>query len=141
MIDQNRNALSFFTPQLEDFPYVIASSSRPVCGLKIRRRFQIFFFFSPAEDRPIKHLIQPGPGVSLCPAKQYNHLWTVQCAGGRETFGAHLPADSTIRRRTTLSIAPVSRGCPSPCRCRDGETVMDYSRFSNCFLENLFYRL
>lgn len=33
----------------------------------------LFFFFPPAEeDRPIKHLIQPGPGASLCPAKQYN---------------------------------------------------------------------
>lgn len=34
----------------------------------------LFFFFIPPieEDRPIKHLIQPGTGVSLCPAKQHN---------------------------------------------------------------------
>ena len=96
------------------------------------------FYLSLAEDRPIKHLIQPGPGVFLCPAKQYSSYTiygTVQCAGGRETSGAHLPADSPIRLRTTLSIAAIPRGCPSPCRCRDGETVMNYSRFGICFLD------
>lgn len=94
------------------------------------------FYLSLAEDRPIKHLIQPSPGVFLCPAKQYSSYTiygTVQCAGGRETSGAHLPADSPIRLRTTLSIAEIPRGCPSPCRCRDGETVMNYSRFGICF--------
>lgn len=30
------------------------------------------FFSLAEEDRPIKHLIQPGPGVCVCPAKQYN---------------------------------------------------------------------
>lgn len=100
--------------------------------------------FSPLEDdRPIKHLIQPGPGVPLCPAKQHNsytiyRVCSVQVADklwGR-TCQLIQPLDQEPYRQQDSSPEEVPHHAGA-----DMQTLMDYSKFSSRFLENLFYWL